>query len=664
MNIPFLDLLKKAKSRLFPPSGTPAAVAPRPAVTAKSPDERLSKTVLPNMTRTLAPPDPFRVAAGSPSSGMTRGRELSASVALALEPKGDRSICLRLSDVLEHLPGGYLKPTDSFDGDREVSLKGAEIEKGMATGNPTVSLGAIYEQAPEIFERTIAPDDMTQVSLPYEKVLQQFENLQVRADQFVDQAVPQVETPFLQVTIEDNQRFGTTLPPLQTSAQPPVKVQHATAAAFAKAEPEAVTSEKVTPNISGRRPISVTPPNQPPPTADSSSSPARIPFHLPPNGAGAPASERVPASSGPPVPTSSPKSPAPNTPARIPFKITDLQPKFTLVPGTEPKEETTAPEKVPVAKKDNRKMRLSLDVVMRNVPAFQLKGSLPEIPGDARIELPYSLIEPQLASGRIAIDPKVFEAAIPEAYRDLFVVDSTETPVLLPLQEVLKNLPDTALQMRTDQVREETVNYFETPFSHHANEDEKRFKGGASDTAKPAETEKDLAKTEAGKSDSPPAKKAEEPVAAKLEISEPKKGADVAEPEKSEGKEEKNEAKEFVTRATALPGVAACSVTFADGLSLAGNLPAEIGADGLCAMAPSVLQKVEKHMLETKLGPLTAMTLHCAKSPVSFFMQGNVCLAVLHADRQLESTTQEKLVEMVKELSQVYTQPETADVHH
>jgi predicted regulator of Ras-like GTPase activity (Roadblock/LC7/MglB family) len=266
------------------------------------------------------------------------------------------------------------------------------------------------------------------------------------------------------------------------------------------------------------------------------------------------------------------------------------------------------------------------------------------------------------------VDPKIFQAALPETYRDLFLIDGTETPVLLPLQEVLGNLPETALRMRTDQHEEEAVDYFETPFSIHAEQDEQRFRGSSQAGLKPSEvptkqTDKTAAVT--AKPDSTATEKVEPAPAPTVTVSEAEKPVQVEakEPTKVE-KEEKNEAKEFVTRASSLPGVAACSITFADGLSLAGNLPAEAAADGLCAMAPSLLQKIDKHMLETKLGPLTAVTLHCAKSPLTFFMQGNICLTVLHTDRQLKHTTQEKLAEMVKELSQVYAQPETAHVDH
>ena len=97
---------------------------------------------------------------------------------------------------------------------------------------------------------------------------------------------------------------------------------------------------------------------------------------------------------------------------------------------------------------------------------------------------------------------------------------------------------------------------------------------------------------------------------------------------------------------------------------MAGNLPPGIGAEGLCAVAPSVLQKIEKHILETDLGSLTSMTLHCAKSQLSFFMQGNICVTVLHSDHDLERVTQEQLAEMTKELAQVFAQPEITHVDH
>src|SRR5205807_3592194 len=104
---------------------------------------------------------------------------------------------------------------------------------------------------------------------------------------------------------------------------------------------------------------------------------------------------------------------------------------------------------------------------------------------ETRIEFPFSAIEPQLASGRIAVTPKVFHAALPEEYRNLFSVSADDTPISLPLQEVLKNLPTASLRMRDDQEEQEAGQNFATPFSAKADEDAKRFNVPATPVAKP-----------------------------------------------------------------------------------------------------------------------------------------------------------------------------------
>src|SRR5947208_4439933 len=432
MSIPFLDLFKRARARLFSTPGDSSSPRTVALPVTKPSSERLSKTVLPNMTRKVAASGPVRAAASAasparapsvPAPGVVgfatapisaRSRELPAAVALALEPKTERAIKLRLTDILDQLPTGYIKPREAFDSDRTILLKASDLEKGMASGRPTVSLAGIYEQAPEIFLNSVSPTDSTVVPLPFDKVLAQFMSLQVRSDQVSDYALPQVETPFLQVTREDTERFRTS-----TLAAPP-----------------------------------------------------KIPFHLPPNGTGAPASEKVPASSGPPVPTLAPPAQAP---ARILFKVTapcnDVRPKFIRVPGMEPEPRTALPTKPAAVKQPDAKVALALTAVLEEVPAFQLNGSPSAVPEDVCVEFPMSLIEPQLASGRVLVSPKVLQNAMPEIYRELLKIDLVETPVSLPLQAILKNLPTTVLRMRDDQekiVLKETIG---TPFSIKGDED-------------------------------------------------------------------------------------------------------------------------------------------------------------------------------------------------
>jgi predicted regulator of Ras-like GTPase activity (Roadblock/LC7/MglB family) len=235
------------------------------------------------------------------------------------------------------------------------------------------------------------------------------------------------------------------------------------------------------------------------------------------------------------------------------------------------------------------------------------------VPEEVRINFPLLLITEQLATGRVAIMPKVFYEAIPADYQQLFEVDPQDTPVILPLQEVMQNVPATALQMRSDQEQIVQEEVFETPFSAQADEDAKRFNAGDAADAQPVE---------------------------------------------------KIDAKQVVARAIALPGIDGCSITFSDGLSLAGNLPAAIEADGLCAVAPTLLQRIDKHMLDTKLGSLNSMTLRGTNANLTFFMLGNICLCALHSAGELIADTRTQLAQMVDELSRTYSPPEISHVDH
>src|SRR5438034_1554103 len=613
MTIPFLDFFKKLTSRPAPdtaeqkPTCVPVRVAKKPA------SERLSKTVLPHATRSFAPPDPFRSASGAPplelgarrittSPKRSQSSHLPPALSRALEPKLERTISLKIADFVDRVPAGYIKPVEVLDASPCVSLKASEIEKGMADKNPSVALPSLYQQVPEIFLRGVRPDDQTRVALPYEKVLEQFQTAHVRSDQLRDPEIPQLDTPILTATIQDSERFGTKLEPLETSALPRMPVKTATAESIAAAEPDAIVQEQPKSTSSGHPVISLyspalKPENEPPPSS-------KTPLAILPNGTGGSASERVPASSGPPVPTSLPFTP--ELP-KIPFEPPVEKPKAP--PGkTLPEPLPSKPGAISTPAKDP--ITLSLKAVLQNLPAFQLNGDVGTVPEEERLTLPLALIEPQLASGRISIAPDVFEAALPEKHRGLFQADEVKTPVALPLEEVLKNLPATILKLRDDQEGFALDSDFETPFSVKAKEDARRF---ATDKA--------------------PAEKKVDP-------------------------------KEVVAQVSALPGVKACAITFSDGLSLAGELPEEIAVDGLSAMAPALVERIAQHVRETKIGSLLAVTLYASRSAVSFFAQGNICLTALHAEGSLLPQTRTQIAELVAKLSRIYAQSETPHVDH
>ena len=694
--IPFLNFFKKVKDQaLAGKNPVPTRKVAQPV--EKPSSERFSKTVMPNATRSLPPQDPFAAAARSSGSatmapgpsrtvafGATpppqRPIDLPPAVALALEPMVERVVTLDLADIAAHIPADYIKPIESIDGTRRILLKASEVEKGMAYKRPTISLATVYEQVPEIFLRSIAPSDQTQVHLPFTKVLEQFASLQVRSDQERHLAVPQVETPFLKVTLEDNSRFGTATEPVEVgggSDLPPVRIQPATAEALAAAEPELAGGfvRRGTENVSA-------PPK-----------PTRISIEISPNGTGGSASESVPASSEPSVPTSSLTPPAP--PTRIPFKLTAAADKLPsqhdpcstpqTKPGATPSVDalpTPAGQRaIPTVDDTGAKISLALKPILRGVPPSQFEGDASSIPAEKQIDLPFSLIEPQLATGKIMINPEVFAARLPEEYQSLFKsADSTE--ILLPLQEVLKNLPTSSLRMRTDQEQEEAGPTIVTPFSSKAEEDAKRFNVAQSiatessarsetsidkaDTQRPADIKTDestaeVAKTKAAQT---PVSATEASVAAAVKVEKPAAAdSKAAEPAGRSPLQELFETdailddKAIVKLINKLPGVKGCALMFGDGLSLAGGLPPEHKADGLCAMAPSLIQRIEKHIAETNLGALRGMTLSALKDSITFLMHGNLCLAALHDHAELTPEVQDKLSKVLHELSQKYSSP-------
>jgi predicted regulator of Ras-like GTPase activity (Roadblock/LC7/MglB family) len=712
MTIPFLSYFKKGKGEAVAIKERATAAA-KPALPPleKPNSERFSKTVMPNATRTIAPQDPFELAARSTAMGgqmptttaaaprtisfatpapVATPRSLPPAVALALEPQVERVISLELADVLAEMPPGYVKPMEGVNTARRVLLKASEVERGMANGKPTVSLATIYQQVPEIFLRNVEPSDASQLKLPFGKVLEQFTSLQVRADQERARAVPQVETPFLKVTLEDNQRFGTTMEQLETGDLPPVRVEPATAEAFAAAEPEpaaeAMLKMPPAPSAHGR----------------TTTSPTRIPFKLSPNGTDAPAPESVPASSGPSVPNfpaplvhvagigdlgrdcappqksvSAIPATTPPAPVRIPFKMPppsdDPRPKSepwltkeSLSPSIEaPVAPAAAPQPVPPAEV---KITLPLQPILRSLPPLQLTGDPSSVPAEARLELPFSLIEPQLASGRLSVTAKVFEVSLPPEYRGLFQAGPGAMDISLPLQEVLKNLPAASLRMRDDQEEQEAGQNFATPFSAKAEEDAKRFNVPPTPVAKPVVAVAPVTPipAEAGSPQDEAVRLAD--VSPATEV----KAADTAATtgvEKASDRplrsplqvaldtDEKLDAKGVVAHVNKIPGIKACAILFGDGLSLAGTLPAELETEGLCAMAPALMQRIENHVVDTKLGALRGMTLSCAKGAITFYMHENLCLGALHADLDLPTETREKLSRIMHELSRKYSHP-------
>ena len=223
------------------------------------------------------------------------------------EATAERTIALLLTD--SSAPAAGLAPSgpDRSGTPRPFQSVGAGARDGELPANRLVSFH--LSAGAGIFCQRRWETDTREVVLPFAKVLEQFAALQVRPDQMADASVPQLETPFLQMTIEDGQRLGTPAAPIAAAValEPPP----ATVAKIAAAAPEPIRPIRLTvPNDAKSKgaeapapsPIRLNPPLAPSPAAPSPLGAKKIS----PNGTGVPATERVPASGGPPVPTPSP----------------------------------------------------------------------------------------------------------------------------------------------------------------------------------------------------------------------------------------------------------------------------------------------------------------------------------------------------------------------
>src|SRR5947207_903877 len=263
MTIPFLDLVKRTKEK-FESRRRPTGPAPLPSVQDKPESDKLAKRVMPYAVRTMTPEStapalaaasviaPRRISLTRQPIGAPGdfGPRADASV----EPRGERTLSLALSDVIAKMPDGYLKPHGSFDTSRPVMLKAAEVEKGLAAGRSSMLIAAIYQQAPEIFLHTVQPSDTAVVVLPAQKIIDELSHLRVREDQTAEPMMAQVETPFLKLMVEESAKFGTTVAPFTTTELTLPTEPSASKPAATQPTPFQMPPQAATPKIAAQTP--------------------------------------------------------------------------------------------------------------------------------------------------------------------------------------------------------------------------------------------------------------------------------------------------------------------------------------------------------------------------------------------------------------------------
>ena len=124
-------------------------------------------------------------------------------------PAPDVTVSLEIGDFLDRLPTNFVR-SGSFDRSRKVEFQASELYSDLSKGRASVPASVIYERCPELFSRPVTETEDVEVPLPLRKLVEQMGTaLSTRHDQVEEENVGEIETPFLQVAMEDNARLPT-----------------------------------------------------------------------------------------------------------------------------------------------------------------------------------------------------------------------------------------------------------------------------------------------------------------------------------------------------------------------------------------------------------------------------------------------------------------------
>ena len=117
------------------------------------------------------------------------------------------TVSLEVGDFFDRLPPGYVQ-TGHVDRHRRVDFHASEVYSDLTKGRASVPASVIYQKCPELFSRPVTDEEDTEVSLPLQKLVEQLSQaFQTRTDQVAEENVGEIETPFLQVAMEDSARL-------------------------------------------------------------------------------------------------------------------------------------------------------------------------------------------------------------------------------------------------------------------------------------------------------------------------------------------------------------------------------------------------------------------------------------------------------------------------
>ena len=204
-----------------PPSApVPGPVTMRPPVTNVVPPRKISFGN-PAATAAAHPPAPepiYTPPAPEPEPE-------SASVP-------DVPVHLTVGDFIDRVPASFLAG-GAVDRARAVEFRSSELYSDLTKGRASVPASVIYSKCPDLFARPVDDTEDAEVALPLAKLVEQLTPaLQTRADQVAEENVGEIETPFLQVAMEDSARLPTAAGTSAGAIRPPTPLSPAAASAL------------------------------------------------------------------------------------------------------------------------------------------------------------------------------------------------------------------------------------------------------------------------------------------------------------------------------------------------------------------------------------------------------------------------------------------------
>ena len=275
-------------------------------------------------------------------------------------------------------------------------------------------------------------------------------------------------------------------------------------------------------------------------------------------------------------------------------------------------------------------IRLRLQPILTDFPPQLEPPSIRSLlDTQSEIALPLDLIQSQLAYGRVVVPAEIFYRALPSELKPYFEGIDPAAEIPIPLQEIFSRLPPEAFDRREDQVMDPLEETIPTPFTAHAEEDAQRFSRLPPDAAPSA-------------NDAPQSK--DEPPKAGVE-------GDTKRLQAIFMTDEPLDLAKTIQKVAELPGLRSCLLSTIDGLKLAGDLGDPAQERATAVWLSELFQGTQSRLAAVGAGTLETITLSCGLQQLSTFVNGKLCLTVLHDNRPFKPGVREKIQAVISEIA-------------